>query len=344
MKTLNIVEVGGNGGVYQHVLGAAQHGSYAEWDRLILHTSKDAEAYPDIPGLEYHLCMRWQRSGPRFWRRTATMGWTLLVLLPHLVGASWLRREDWEVQGQFGRGLYLLFVLIPRLAKRSTSFAPHNSFSRHGRAWEAPLLRIATSLANTTVVYVSSEAMRFPSARAIEQRVLWQYTPGQNKQLSNSWVARLAGHHPLVLFAGQLRKDKNPLLLIEAANALDFPVCMLFAGQDKGAAEEIRQADLDPRHRLILEDRYLELEELVALMQLADVVVCPYQVASQSGVVALASQLRRPVIVSSAGGLSEQSSWSFDLGQGQGERLAEVLRQILRSHDSGADMEAGPST
>lgn len=342
MKTLNIVEVGGEGGVYQHVLGAAEHGTYEAWDRVVLHTSKDAECYPDIPGLEYHHCMRWQRSGPRLWRRVVTMAWAVIVLLPHLAGASWFRREEWEVQGQFGRGIYILFVLLPRLAKRRTLFAPHNSFLRHGGAWEEPILRIATSLASITIVYVASEAVRFPAARAIEQRVLWQYAPSVDENLSDAWRARLAGDLPVVLFAGQLRTDKNPLLLVEAANALEFPVCVVFAGQDKGAAEEIRQAELASQHRLILEDRYLELGELVSLMQLCDVVVCPYQVASQSGIVALASQLDRPVIVSSAGGLSEQSSWSFGLGEDQSSRLADVIRQVLATQDSTGDLAPQP--
>jgi glycosyltransferase involved in cell wall biosynthesis len=133
----------------------------------------------------------------------------------------------------------------------------------------------------------------------------------------------------VVLFAGQLRTDKNPLLLVEAVNRLDFPICLLFAGQDKGAADQIRQANLHSQHRLIVEDRYLSLAELVAIMQLADVVACPYQVASQSGIVALAMQLGRPVVVSSAGGLSEQSSWSFQLGEDQSNQLADVLSEIL---------------
>lgn len=329
MATLNIVEVGGEGGVYQHVLGAAKHGTYAPWDTVILHTSRDAESCPDIPGLEYHRCMRWQRSGPRGWRRLITVFWALFVLLPHFFWTSWSRRGDWEIQGQFGRGLYILFVLIPKLARRRTWFAPHNSFLRHGGFWEAPILRITTSAATTTIVYVSSEATRFPAARAIEHRVLWQYAPEADKELLEAWRLRLAGQMPVVLFAGQLRIDKNPLLLLDAVNRLAFPVFLIFAGQNKGAAELIREASLHPQHRLVVEDRYLDLAELVGVMQVADVVVCPYQVASQSGIVALATQLGRPVIVSSAGGLSEQSSWSFELGENQSEQLACALDDIL---------------
>lgn len=329
MRTLNIIEVGGEGGVYQHVLGAAKNGVYSPWSRVVLHTSRDAEGYPDIPGFEYHRCMRWQRSGPRSLRRLVTALWVLFVLLPHLLFASWYRAADWEVQGQFGRGLYIFFVLIPRLTHRRTWFAPHNSFQRYGGHWEAPVLRLATSTADTTVVYVPSEAARFPAARAIELRALWQYAPKPDNKLLEAWQRRLSKDTPVVLFAGQLRTDKNPLLLVDAVNRLEFPITLLFAGQDKGAADLIHKAYLHPRHRLVLEDRYLELQELVAAMQIADVVVCPYQVASQSGVVALAAQLGRPVIVSSAGGLAEQSPWSFQLGPDQVDELAQALKNSL---------------
>lgn len=323
------MEVGGEGGVYQHVLGAAEHGVYGSWNNVTLHTSRDAEVYPEIPGLTYHKCMRWQRRGSHLFRRTATMAWVLLVLVPHIFWATVTSRADWEVQGQFGRGLYFLFVFIPRLVGRRVSFSPHNSFLRHGGLWEAPILRAATALATSTVVYVQSEDSRFPAATAIEQRVLWQYAPSPDKELTEIWRARFKHDRPLVLFAGQLRNDKNPLLVIDALNILEDPVTVLFAGQDKGAAKSIRMASLASRHDRVVEERYLDLKELVTLIDMSDVVVCPYEIASQSGIVALANQLKRPVVVSSAGGLGEQSTLTFELGDGQRKHLALLLQKVL---------------
>lgn len=329
MTTLHVVEPGGEGGVYQHVLGAAAHGIYSGWDRVVLHTSMDAEISPAIPGLVYHKCMRWQRRGPRGLRRLLTTLWTCAVLLPHLAWEAWSKRDDWEVQGQFGRGLYLFFVFLPWVLRRKVVFSPHNSFQRSGAPWEDGLLQSATRMATATVVYVASEASRFPAASKIDLRVLWQYVPLEQEETRRDWHEKILGAEPVVLFAGQLRSDKNPLLLVEAVNKLDFSVNLVFAGEDKGAAREILGANLDRRHRRIIEPRYLDLAELVSLIKLSDVVVCPYQVASQSGIVALANQLGRPVIVSSAGGLGEQSSLTFDLGVDQSEQLAIRLRQVL---------------
>lgn len=339
MSTLHVVEVGGEGGVYQHVLGAAEHGTYRQWKRVVLHTSKDAEVYPEIAGLEFHRCMRWQRRGPRFVRRIATVAWALGVLLPHLAWESLTSRADWEVQGQFGRGFYVFFVLVPRLVRRRVTFSPHNSFLRHGGIWEAPILRAATALATKTIVYVRSESSRFPSAKAIEQRALWQYAPSPDAELDEKWLRKLKSGRPLVLFTGQLRNDKNPLLLIEAVNLLEISVNLVFAGQDKGAARAIRMAPLDSRHDRFVEDRFLDLNEMVTLIDLCDVVVCPYQIASQSGIVALANQLGSPVVVSSAGGLGEQSTLTFDLGEEQSENLALVLREVLAK--GGFPMDTG---
>lgn len=332
LSTLNIVEVGGEGGVYQHVLGAAEFGSYRSWERIVLHTSRDAEIYPAISGLEFHKCMRWQRSGPRWLRRILTSLWVACILLPHLAWEAWNTRSDWEIQGQFGRGLYFLFILVPAVAKRRVVFAPHNSFLRHGGLWEAPILTLATSVATKTVVYVQSERSRFPSARKIEQRMLWQYAPSPDPAYTAGWQRRLHPDRSTILFAGQLRHDKNPLLLIEAVNTLDIPVNLVFAGQDKGAGAVIREAFLDARHARIVDDRFLDLKELVSLIALCDIVVCPYQLASQSGVVALANQLGRAVVVSSAGGLGDQSPLKFDLGDDQIVNLASVIGRAL-GHD-----------
>lgn len=331
MSTLHVVEVGGEGGVYQHVLGAAEHGVYKSWNRVIVHTAQDAETCPQIDGLEYHKCMRWQRRGPRLLRQISTVAWMLFVMLPHLAWDAWCTRSDWEIQGQFGRGFYILFIIIPRLSGRRVVFSPHNSFLRHGGWWEAPILTASTRLATKTVVYVPSEASNFASSREIEQRVLWQYAPQPDEKIAAAWRKRLVGDRFTILFAGQLRHDKNPLLLIEAINRLETPVNLVFAGQDKGAASAIRNSFLSGHHLRYVEERYLDLVELVTLIDLCDILVCPYQIASQSGVVALANQLDRQVVVSSAGGLREQSRLTFDLGENQTDNLASVLRNSIAS-------------
>jgi glycosyltransferase involved in cell wall biosynthesis len=53
-------------------------------------------------------------------------------------------------------------------------------------------------------------------------------------------------------------------------------------------------------------DRWLEDNELISLIKHSDVVVLPYVEASQSGIIPLATSLRRPVVITPVGGLSEQ--------------------------------------
>lgn len=329
LRSLHVVELGGQGGVFQHVLGAAENGVYESWDRVVLHTACDAEAFPSIPGFRYHRCLRWQRSGSRAVRRSMTAAWTIGIFIPHLILTALTRRDEWEVQGQFGRGLYYLFILIPRMLGLPVTFVPHNSFVRDARWWEGLLLRSAFRLATRVVIFVPSEAARFPAAVDLELRQLWQYAPSPSASTLASWRQRLGSGRPTIVFVGQLRQDKNPLLLIDAVNLLRTQVNLVFAGADKGAGSAIDDAHIDHKHKLILEKRFLALEEIVGLIQLSDVVVCPYAVASQSGVVALANQLGRPAVVSSAGGLREQSPWTFELGEAQTEDLAKLLCQFL---------------
>jgi len=77
----------------------------------------------------------------------------------------------------------------------------------------------------------------------------------------------------------------------------------------------------------IVVDRYLTDDALLAWIDAADVVVFPYLAASQSGMLPLALAARKPVIVSTAGGLVEQArTHAVAWGAAAARRLVRIVQ------------------
>jgi glycosyltransferase involved in cell wall biosynthesis len=73
---------------------------------------------------------------------------------------------------------------------------------------------------------------------------------------------------------------------------------------------------------------YQPLDRFVGAIAAADVVVCPYDVASQSAVLAQARQVGTVSVASAVGGLPELAHEVFPPGDADG--LSQALRRALR--------------
>lgn len=328
MSVLNIVEPGGRGGVYQHVLGMAQSLADDNSCNVRIHTARDAECRPQIGSVSYCNCMRWERKGPRWWRRVVDVLWVSLVLFPHIF-VQCRRGSRWEVQGLFGGGAYIFILVACRLRQTRLTFIPHNFFVRDDTLVGRLALQIGLRLCDNVVVFNTHDVGAIPSGVRVVQRKLIQYVPSEELSKIPELLNVFALGVPIVLFAGQLREDKNPELLLDALKFVKTDCCVVFAGEDKGAAALIRSrlSEIPCRSQLI--DSYLPLNDLTALIRRATVVVCPYERASQSGIIALATQLGTPAIASRIGGLGEQTQYSFDLGEGAPVRLASLIQRVI---------------
>jgi glycosyltransferase involved in cell wall biosynthesis len=115
----------------------------------------------------------------------------------------------------------------------------------------------------------------------------------------------------VVLFFGLLRPSKGVSDLVEAFARIGDAnkVRLVIAGFPTKAfdtdalGEQINHLGLTDRISLFPD--YVPLEDVGALLRLADVVVFPYRNATASGAAAAAQSLGRPVVVTSVGGLSE---------------------------------------
>ncbi len=319
--------------MYQHVLSRAA-ALAGEGEQVTLHTARDCELSPAITNVTYCLCMRWQRSGSKSVRQVLTLAWIVSRLCPHVFRVG-LRQKQWEVQGTFASGAYVLCILVLRLAGVRPAFAPHNDFSRRGSRVDELLRRTAERMASAVIVYRAQAHQGRPQSIPLIRLPLTQYVPGDWHTRLPAWRQRWAGT-PVVLFAGQLRPDKSPEVLLAASVRCSQPHRLAFVGQDLGAAAGIKAeaARLGLSVDVVLD--YLPLADFAAALAAASVVVCPYRIASQSGVLSLAATLATPTIAADVGGLAEQADEVFaagnvdDLAHKLDARLAQLSTREYR--------------
>lgn len=331
----HILEPAGRGGVYQHVLSYALEKA-RDGRRVVLHTARDNELSPVHANLTYCRCMRWQRRGGKYVRQFGSLAWVMFWLLPHLWRTA-RGRDFWEVQGRFGNGAYLLSILALRARGVEPAFAPHNDFSRDGNALEERARLLSERLSAGTIVFRDGADIGRPRGAVLIRRSLTQYVPEDWTTYLPQWRTRW-GSVPVVLFAGQLRMDKDPALLVRASQLIEQPHLLAFVGEDLGARPAIMEAASEAGVGVDICSAYLPLAEFAAALASARIVVCPYRVASQSGVLALARSLGTTTIASRVGGLTEQADRTFRPGD-----AADLAAQISAALSAPAD-EGGPSS
>jgi glycosyltransferase involved in cell wall biosynthesis len=153
---------------------------------------------------------------------------------------------------------------------------------------------------------------------------------------------------PRALFFGEWRKVKGLPLLMEAWDLLaarDPDARLTVAGApDPGDTDIDAVRDWAARHdgRVELIEGYVPVDEVAAIFARARVVVAPYTVAYQSGVVHLAQTLGRAVVATDVGDLRDavQDGRTGRLvAPGDAAALAAALGELLR--DAGAAESMG---
>lgn len=181
-------------------------------------------------------------------------------------------------------------------------------------------------------IYKNFSAMFFHARENCEKFLaLFPFVPGERTHIiphgNSSWLLEhfLNGHdrnlirehyglrpgQPIILFFGLLAPSKGIGDLIEAF-ALVRESCdarLLIAGYPTKHIDmdqlKARIAGLGLTEHVILDPRYIPLEEVGTLMDLATVAVYPYRSSTQSGALQVAYTFGRPVVATQVGGLPE---------------------------------------
>jgi len=136
----------------------------------------------------------------------------------------------------------------------------------------------------------------FPQANGrdgIRQR--YGLKPGQPVVLFFGLLSPSKGIDDLVEAFAQVRQSCDAKLLIAG-----YPTKHFNMDELKG-----KIAELNLTQHVILDPRYIPLEEVGALMGLATVAVYPYRTSTQSGALQVAYTFGRPIIATAVGGLPE---------------------------------------
>jgi glycosyltransferase involved in cell wall biosynthesis len=301
-KRVHMVEFGGRGGVFQHAVGLAS--ALSEAGVLVtVHTATDAEL--EIEALELCPCVRWSRSLPHRLRQATTAARFLAFTVPHVVRNS-AGSDLVHIQGLFHPVLTAALVAALRAARRRVAFSPHNTFARSGSSLELAVMRWSARRADVVFAFSSADAQvmrRWGVDPALVELV--SYVPEPDPARIVQWRDRY-GHAPAALLAGHVRPDKRPEMFLEAVAAIPG-VRPVVVGEDRGAgaacAEAARRLGVD----MLRIDEYLPLEDFVAAIAAADVVVAPYAMASASSSIAVARALGVRTVAARVGGLGEQA-------------------------------------
>lgn len=108
-----------------------------------------------------------------------------------------------------------------------------------------------------------------------------------------------------VLFFGLVRKYKGLDILIEAMNQVNNKIQLLVVGEFYDSKQKylnlVKKLNLQNRVRIF--DSYISEEKIQDYFNQVDLVVLPYKKSSQSGVLSLAYNFDKPVLVTDSGGL-----------------------------------------
>jgi glycosyltransferase involved in cell wall biosynthesis len=315
---VHMVEVGGRGGVFQHAAAVAGALASAGAD-VTLHTAIDAEA--TVPGVRQCGCLSWYRSLPLPLRRFAVAIHFAFRTLPHLLQTE---GEVIHVQGTFALPLTVAMLALCGHQYGTVAFSPHNTFRRTRYPLGNKVLRAGCRLSDVVFCFSESDALRLRK---------WGITPCLTRLailvpslppgVVDKWRSDLRGP-PLILMIGYVRNDKRPDLFIEAMELV--PDCHgAIVGEDHGGLKVVREAA--GRVGVEIVERYLSVEDFSAVVAAADVIVCPYDRASQSGVLTVARELGVATVATAVGGLAELATISVP--PGDPHALAAGIREAL---------------
>jgi glycosyltransferase involved in cell wall biosynthesis len=305
---IHIFEPGGRGGVYQHAVALADLVSQEVGRPVILHTGR----HPEFAPAHARVCECADWPSGRL-RRTRTVARYLWRTVPHIARAV-SRRDVLHVEGRALPGFMAVAMLVPRLRGCRVVLSPHNMFARKGTRAEKVSLWTELRLADAVVVFSEADAIRATDGgiSATVSPLLMAVPNVEPAAVAARRDAWRPDGRRVVLFAGYLRPDKGLDTLIRATALLPADEWMLaVVGQDAGAAKGARELAQELDLRVAWELGYQSHELFATTIAAADVVALPYEVASQSAVLAFANRLGTPTAAHAVGGLGESATVSF---------------------------------
>ncbi len=327
---VHLLEPTGFGGIFQHTCALALL-LHADGVVVTLHTSAQHEAV-ELGDVKVCRCIWWPHDRPNTKARRALIAARLLTGgLRHLDRAA-PPGSTVHVEGGTASGLLTaLTLLAARRRGRHVVYSPHNTFSRRNPV-DAAMLHLCLQLSDQAIGYSHADVATLNSA-GIEARFspLIQLVPLPTDEAKADWRRRwdVPEGGKAVLFAGQIRPDKRLDILVRSAAAWPADRRLAVVGQDRGAWDDCLALADELGVEVSATLGFASLDDFTAAIAAADVLVAPYERASQSGVLSIARQVGVPSIASDIGGLGELADRTVPMHDV--EALTEAIDEQLQA-------------
>jgi glycosyltransferase involved in cell wall biosynthesis len=324
---VHVIEPGGSGGIHQHAVQLALE-SAPHVGPIVVHTRKGDLL--DWGAAAVSRCNCFERGTTR--GPIASMGHLAVVLmrvLGHLLPA--IRVKDVvHVHGTFRGPFTTMIVAACRLRGATVFYSPHNTFARDNSRLSGLALRTSILLSSHVFVYAERdlEVVRGMGKSKVSVIPLVLMIPSDFREQAKKWRASWQGlNRPVILAAGIIRKDKRYDVLIRAVKESGRDVSLVVLGKDGGSAPDYTALASNLGVDVQWCTRYVSLPEFVGAVFASDIVVCPYDRASQSAVLVIARALGVHTIASDVGGLAEIADQTFPAGDS--DALAKLIRDAF---------------
>ena len=226
-----------------------------------------------------------------------------------------------------------------------TLFICDNIVPHEHRPGDTLLTRVVLSIVDTFIVQsdvVLADLLRFkPEARyeLVAHPVYESFKSDLSREEARARLG-FTVEDKVALFFGYVRRYKGLNILLDAVGLLaeKEAVKLLVVGEfyesEKPYTEQVERLGIRQHVRVVNE--YVPNEDVGMYFVSADVVVLPYITATQSGILQIAYNFDRPVIVANVGGLAEsvdEGRTGYVIPPGDSKALATALGRLFRDRE-----------
>nr|WP_297771108.1 glycosyltransferase family 4 protein [uncultured Butyrivibrio sp.] len=227
-------------------------------------------------------------------------------MTPDLVIFQWLHPY-------FAPSNYILLKVLGKKIK--TLYICHNVFPHERFPMDKQLTKMALKPANFFITHSESDAEDLKSIiknPKVKVGVHPTYDFFKQKNLTKGQARDILGirqDEDVLLFFGLVREYKglkhliNAMGLLKGRDKLKLIIAGDFCGHRQEYNELITNAGIEDK--LIIDDRHIPIEEVEKYFAASDIVVLPYESATQSGVIQVAYSFEKPVLATNVGGLPD---------------------------------------
>jgi len=182
---------------------------------------------------------------------------------------------------------------------------------------------------------VQKDLLKFvikPKSKVLPHPVYSRFGKSVDKQIAKKHLNIDEGNY--VLFFGFIRDYKGLDVLLNALSYLkNKNIKLIVAGEFYSDKEKYLQLidELNLKQNVIMFNDFIPTDKVKYYFSAADAIILPYKDATQSGIVQIAINFRKPVIATDAGGLSEvieDGKMGYIVSKGNPEQIAEAISKF----------------